>query len=278
MSKFIKLNKGFDINLAGKAETKMVDGPQPETFAIKPTDFLGIQRPKLFIQEGDNIKAGSPVLFDNRRDDIIYSAPVSGEVVEVKRGAKRKLLEIKILADKDIEFEQFEKFSVSQIENMSRKDAAANLTKSGVWPNIIQRPYGLVANPDDKPKSIFISGFDSHPLGPDYNFLFKGNDEYFQAGIDVLSKFSSGPIHLNISYEAEVLHMFAHAKGVELNKFSGPHPAGNVGVQIHHLDPISKGDIVWTISPQGVIEIGKLFLEGKYDTSPVSTLPLINLT
>ncbi len=267
MSRFIKLKKGFDINLAGKAEKVLVKEISSDTYAIKPTDFQGMIRPKTLVDEGSTVKAGTPILFDKKKEKVMFTAPVSGEIIEIKRGEKRKLLEIKILADRDIKYEEFQKFSTSEINNIKREDAQKLMLKSGVWPNIIQRPFGIIADPEETPKAIFISGFDSHPLAPDYSFIFKGEDQYFQTGIDVLKKFTQGLIHLNISAEWEVPQIFAHAKGVELNKFSGPHPSGCVGVQIHHIDPINKGDMVWTINPAGVIQIGKLFLEGKYDAS-----------
>jgi Na+-transporting NADH:ubiquinone oxidoreductase subunit A len=272
MGRFIKLKKGFNINLAGKAELKVADSIQPETFALKPSDFHGIAMPKLLVKEGDTVKAGTPVFFDKKLEHVMHSSPVSGEVVEIKRGDKRKILEIKILADKEIAFEQFNKYSVSDLSNLPKDQAKDQMLKSGVWPNIIQRPFGIVADPEESPKAIFISGFDSHPLSPDYGFIFKGQENYFQAGLDILKKFTSGSIHLNINGDGEVAQLFSYAKNVELNKFSGPHPAGCVGVQIHHIEPINKGDIVWTISPFGVIQIGKLFLNGVYDTSRIVAL------
>ncbi len=272
MSQTIKLKKGFEINLAGKADTKVSDAPKPETFAIKPTDFPSITRPKIMVEVGDQIKAGTPLLYDKMADNILYCSPVSGEIAEIKRGEKRKLLEIRILADKENQYESFTKFSVSDLKTIGREDAVTQLLKGGAWPNIIQRPYGIVANPEDEPKAIFISAFDTHPLAPDYNFIYKGQEEAFQAGLNVIKKLTKGTVHLNISADTEVSKMFSGAEGVQINKFSGKHPAGNVGVQIHHLDPISKGDIAWTIKPFGVIQIGKLFLEGKYDASKVVAL------
>ncbi len=271
MSKTIKLKRGFDINLAGKAEKKIANVPLSKTFAIKPTDFAGMERPKVLVQEGDTVEAGTPVLFDKKMDGIMYTSPVSGEVAEVRRGEKRKLLEVIILADEEVKYKQFPhgKMSVSDIKNLSSDDARSIMMESGVWPNILQRPFAIVADPAEEPKSIFISAFDSSPLGPDYDFLFKDQEKYFQAGVDVLQKFTSGAIHVNIDGSAEVSNLYAHTKGIEINKFSGKyrHPLGNVGVQIHHIDPIRKGDIVWAINPFGVIQIGKLFLEGRYDAS-----------
>lgn len=269
MSKVIKLKRGFDINLAGKAEKKIAEVAQPETFALKPTDFHGILRPKVLVKEGDNVKAGTPILFDKKNDRVMHTAPVSGEIAEIRRGEKRRLEEIVILADKDIEYESFQKASISDLQNMKREEILDQLLASGVWPNIVQRPYGIVANPEETPKAIFISGFDSHPLAPDYGTLFKGEEQYFNAGLEALKKLTPGTIHLNLKLNDEIPGIFSQASNVQINKFAGPHPAGCVGVQIHHLDPINKGDVVWTINPYGVIQTGKLFLEGKYDASKV---------
>ena len=269
MGKFIRLKKGFDINLSGKATLKLTQTEQPETFAIKPTDFYGIYMPKVVVNEGDIVKAGSPLFHDKKNENIIFTAPVSGEVVEIKRGERRKLLEVKILADRTVEHLSFTKYSVSEIANLTRDQIQQQLLKSGVWVNLVQRPFGIVADPGETPKSIFISGFDSHPLAPDYNFLYKGQEQYFQVGVDVLKKFTEGPIHLNVHTKKEIGAIFSQVQGVELNKFSGPHPAGCVGVQIHHIDPLGKSDVVWTINPYGVIQIGKLFLNGIYDASKI---------
>jgi Na+-transporting NADH:ubiquinone oxidoreductase subunit A len=269
MGKFIRLKKGFDINLAGKAALTLADVEQPETFAIKPPDFEGIYMPKMLVAQGDIVKAGSPLFHDKKNEKVVFTAPVSGEIVEVNRGEKRKLLEVKILADKEVEYVSFSRYSVSEITSLSREDAQEQLLRSGVWPNIIQRPYGIIADPTETPKSIFISGFDSHPLAPDYNFIYKGQEQFFQAGIEILKKFTNGQIHLNVHSEREISPVFSQATGVELNKFSGPHPAGCVGVQIHHIDPIGKSNAVWTVTPLGVIQIGKLFLHGVYDASRI---------
>lgn len=268
MSKTIKLRKGFSINLTGKAEKKISQSGLSDTFAIKPTDFPGMVRPKVLVNEGDMVEAGTPLLIDKMQETVMYCAPVSGEVVEIKRGEKRKLLEIKILADKETKFKKlsFEKFTVSDLSSITVQQAKTIMLESGVWPMIVQRPYGIVADPEHSPKSIFISTFDTHPLAPDYAFLFKDQDKYFQAGVDILKKFTK-QVHVNVDGSAEVAPIFAHVKNAQVNKFIGKHPAGNVGVQIHHIDPINRGDIVWTLNPYGVIQIGKLFLEGKYDAT-----------
>src|SRR5690554_1978095 len=269
MSKIVKLKKGFDIKLVGKAEKQLIDFQPAQTFAVKPTDFIGLQRPKLLVKEGDVVKAGTPVLFDRKSEKVRYVSPVSGEVVEIKRGEKRKLLEVKILADQQISYEEFNIFTDGDIQSATREQLVDQLTTGGAWPQLIQRPFGIVADPDDEPKAIFISAFDTHPLAPDLGFTLQGQERFFQAGIDILKKLTSGKVHLNLKDAAENAPLFTNAKGVQINKFSGAHPAGNVGVQIHHLDPINKGDIAWTISPYGVSQIGKLFLDGRYDASKV---------
>ena len=274
MSKIVKLKKGFDLNLVGKAPLEFIQVAAATTFAIKPTDFPGIQRPKVLVNEGDTVKAGTPILLDKAMDQVIYASPVSGEVVEIKRGDKRKLLEIKILADATVSHEKSGALDLNQ----DRAVLAEKLAASGVWPNLIQRPFGIVANPADAPKAIFVSGFDTHPLAPEVPFLLQGEERYFQAGIDALAKLTSGKVHLNVDGSKAIPAIFSGVKNAQINQFSGPHPAGNVGTQIHHLDPINKGDIAWTIAPYGVVQFGKFVLEGIYDASKVIALTGSELT
>jgi len=267
MSQNIKLKKGFDINLVGKAERKITELVQPETFALKPTDFVGMSRAKLLIKEGDSIKAGSPIFVDKQVEDVMYCSPVSGEIAEIVRGAKRKILEVRILADKNVSYLSFNKHA--DASSVTKEAAIDQMKKSGVWPHIIQRPYGIVANPNDTPKAIFISAFDTHPLAPDLNFILEADAKYFEAGVQVLAKLTTGKIHINVNSGSAG---FFKSPVAQVNTVSGIHPAGNVGVQIHHIDPINKGEVAWTVHPYGVALIGKLFLEGKYDTSKVIAL------
>ncbi len=275
MSKVVKLKKGFDINLAGKAPQELAEFSTPETYAIKPTDFLGIQRPKVAVNVGDQVKAGTTLLFDKAMDQVKYASPVSGEVIDVKRGERRKLLEIVIKSDgKNTQ----EKFDSVDLDSIDRDALASALAESGVWPNIVQRPFGIVANPADTPKAIFISGFDSHPLAPDFGFALQGQSEAMQAGINALAKLTSGKVHLGVDGSKGTPDVFSGLKNVEINKFSGPHPAGNVGVQIHHIDPINKGEIVWTVSPSGVAQIGRFIIGGVYDASKTIAITGSELT
>ena len=267
MSNVIRIKKGLDIKLLGEADKKVSDITSKQ-FALKPPDFHGVF-PKLFVKEGDRVKAGTPVYFHKYRENIIFTSPVSGKITEVYRGAKRKMLEIRIEADDKIEYVDFGKDNPT---NLSREKVTEKLLKSGVWSYIRQRPYSVIANAEDSPKAIFISAFDSAPLAPDYDFILENEEKNFQAGIDALSKLTSGKIHLNVKDGQTSSSVFLNAKGVQVNHFNGPHPAGNVGVQIHKIDPINKGDIVWYVKPEDVALIGKLFTEGIYDATKIIAL------
>lgn len=262
MGKTIRLTKGFDINLDGSAVKLMGDTPAVSTYAIKPADFHGF-KPKVLAKEGTEVKAGTPIVYDKNNDQVMFCAPVSGEVVEVNRGAKRKLLEIKILADKELTYEELGT-QTDDLESLDRDTIVEGLLKSGAWPMFRRRPFAKVARPEDRPKAIMITGFDSAPFGADLNFIMEGKDEAFQQGITILRKLTDGKVHLNLKGGAKEASAFANAEGVEKNHFYGPHPSGTVGVQIHHLDPMRKGESVWYINPQDVITIGRVFTEGKY--------------
>ncbi len=258
----IKIKKGLDIKLVGEAE-KIISKLKPNSYAIKPTDFIGVF-PKMLVKQGDTVKAGSPLFFDKYRDNIQFTSPISGKVTELRRGAKRVLLEIKIEPDEQIVYEDFGKANPA---DQTREYIIEKLLKSGIWPFIRQRPYSVIANPENDPKAIFISAFDSNPLAPDYDLMVHGKGKVFQTGIDALTKLTSGKIHLNVNGKDTPSDVFTNSKNVQINEFTGPHPAGNIGTQIAHIDPINKGDIVWYLYPQDVITIGNLFFEGKFDTT-----------
>ena len=269
MSKSIKIKNGLNINLTGEAIKQLAVLPLAEVFAVKPSDFPGIT-PKLVVKEGDEVLAGTTLFYDKYNESVKFSSPVSGEIIEVLRGDKRKLLGIKILADKDIKYLPFNKANPDEI---NREQIIEALLNSGIWTLIRQRPFGIIAKPSETPKSIFISAFDSNPLAPDIDFIMQGeNEEIFQTGLNALIKLTNGNIHLNVDGAKTPASIFNNAKGVIINKFSGPHPAGNVGVQIHHIDPVNKGETVWYINPQDILIVGKLFTQGKFDAGRIIAL------
>lgn len=268
MSDIIKIKEGLDIHLQGEAE-KTVESISCKRYAMKPTDFVGIKFPKLMVKEGVEVKVGTPLFFDKHRENIQITSPVSGVVTEINRGAKRKLLEI--IIESNEKFEAID-FGAANPNDLSRGEVIEKMLKSGVWPMMRQRPYSVIANPDDKPKAIFISCFDSAPLAQDNDLIVHGEGKIFQTGLDAISKLTEGKVHLGLKAEDGASKVFLNSKGVELHYFSGPHPAGNVGVQINRVDPINKGDVVWYLYPQDIIAIGRLFSEGKYNSERIVAL------
>jgi len=263
MSEYIKIKRGLNLKLIGEAVKSVLELPVAEIFAIKPKDFVGLT-PKLLVKVGTNVLAGTKLFYDKNDENILFCSPVSGEVIEILRGEKRVILEIKILADREVKHHLFNKSNPNQL---SRKEIVEQLIDSGIWTFIRQRPYGTIAKPSEKPKAIFISTFDTNPLAPDNDFIMSGKESHFQTGIDALKKLTTGKVHLNLKANSSPAAAFSQAQNVQINNISGPHPAGNVGVQIHHIDPINKGEVVWYIHPQDVVIIGKLFTEGIFDAT-----------
>ncbi|MEL7589218.1 MAG: Na(+)-translocating NADH-quinone reductase subunit A [Prolixibacteraceae bacterium] len=267
MSKHFKLKRGLDIRLKGAADAILKDAPVPATVALKPTDFFGLT-PKLSVKADEQVKAGDALFFDKYHPEILITSPVSGTVKAINRGERRKILEVVIEPDGKNEFR---KFPVADPLILSGEEISRQLLNSGLWPFIRQRPYGILAKPEDKPRHIFISGFDSSPLAPDYEFIFKNDQHALQAGINALTRLTEGTVYLGLSPK-QSNGIFSTLKNVTLNTFEGPHPAGNVGVHIHHIAPLFKGDIVWTVSPQAVVYIGRLFLEGRLNMAKIIAL------
>ena len=254
--------KGFDIALEGLASIEKLEIPILR-FAVNPTNFKGISPiPKVVVEIGDTVKAGDPIFYDKSQPDLIFTAPVSGEIVEIKRGDKRAIHEIIILADKTQEFKSFEKLN---IEKISREDLVKTLASSGLMTLFLQRPFNTLPNLDVVPRDIFVSTFDSAPLAPDLAYALKGQELAFQAGIDTLAKLTPGKVYLSLDGrgETDAASVFTGVTGAEKYYFRGKHPIGNVGVQIHHIKPISPTDKVWTINAQDVAILGNFMLEGK---------------
>ncbi len=256
MANVITIKKGLDINLKGKAPEVMLNGGKSATYAIVPDYFDGIV-PKVVVRPGDKVKAGSALMIDKNRPEIKFVSPVSGEVLAVNRGEKRKVLSIVVTPDAQIEYEDFGKKSVSSLK---AEEVKAELLNAGMWPFIKQRPYDIVASPSDTPRDIFVTAFNSAPLAPDFDFLVKGQEADLQAGLDALSKLTEGKVYVGVKRGSAV-----KVSGVEVVEFEGPHPAGNVGVQINHIKPVNKGEVVWTVSASDVILMGRLFNKGIAD-------------
>ncbi len=263
MSKIIKLRKGLDIRLVGEPAPKLIQACGSDTYAVSPPDFEGVV-PKLLVREGDRVKAGSPLFFDKGCEQVLFCSPVSGVVSEIRRGEKRKLLAVVVATDGRDESVEFK---IPAPEKSSREDVAGVLLASGMWPMLIQRPYGRIAGIGEWPKAIFVSGFDSAPCAPDMNFVLEGELENLNAGVKALTRLTDGKVHLGL--RAGTDGVLNKVEGAEQHFFAGPHPAGNVGVQIHHIDPIRKDEVVWTVDVQNLAIIGRLFRTGKVDMTKV---------
>lgn len=266
MSQVIKLKKGLDILLQGEAKRELTRLPLVHAYALKPEDFPGVT-PKLLVRVDDAVKVGTPLFFDKYRPQVLFTSPVSGKVSAIVRGEKRKILEVVITPEAEQVYETFEMPAVGAAD---REQIKSLLLNAGLWPMIIQRPYGIIANPQDTPKSIFVSGFDSAPLAPDMNFVLENEAENLETGFALLGKLTDGKVYLGLKNGTS--GVLNQVKNAEIRLFEGPHPAGNVGVQIHHIDPINKGDVVWTVDVQHVAMIGRFFRTGKVDMSKIIAL------
>lgn len=268
MSSRIVLKKGFDIRLEGAAVKTISTLPGPVLYAIKPPDFPGLI-PKLNVHDGDRVLAGSALFHDKLRPEILFTSPVSGKVVAINRGDRRAILEVVVERSGDEHVD----FGRSDPAGASRELVKKKLLISGLWPTVRQRPYHVVANPADVPKSIFISGFDSAPLAPDHSFIIDNSSAvHFRKGITALKKLTDGKLHLILNGKGKNSEVFNNVQEAEISWFSGPHPSGNPGIHIHHLDPVNKGEVVWYVNLQDVITIGRLFEEGSYIPEKIISL------
>lgn len=260
MSKDIRIKKGLDIRLVGEAEKITTDISTSGVYGIKPEDFHGIT-PKVLAKEGTKIKAGEALFYSKSDERILFPSPVSGEVVEILRGAKRKILSFKVAADQKQVYKDFGKQEVSKL---TKEEVKTHLLASGCWPFIKQRPYDVIANPNHAPKAIFISAYASAPLAADYDYVLKGKEKELQASLTAISKLTEGKVHVSVGNSNSP---FSQLKDIELHQVFGPHPIGNVSTQIAAINPINKGEVVWIISPQDLIVIGELLLTGKLNIS-----------
>ena len=262
MAKTINIRKGLNISLQGAAVKEMAPASYASTYAVVPGDFHGLT-PKVVVKAGDKVKAGTPLIVDKKCPEIAFVSPVSGEVKEVVRGEKRKLLRVTVTPDDRIEYQEF---PVRNPLEMSAEEVKQALCEAGVWPFVKRRPYDVMANPRKAPKSIFVKGFDTAPLAPDYAFVLKGKGADIQTALNALTRLTDGKVYLTLPAQGASIEL-ANAKNVEQVILKGVHPAGNVGVAINHVDPLNKGEEVWTVNALDLPVIGKLFNKGIADFS-----------
>ncbi len=265
-----KLKKGLDIPIAGKPAKELRTIENQSIFKIHPVDIKGL-KPKLLVKEGDQVKIGTPVLYNKLSEKVKFVSPASGTIKNIQFGPRRVINEISIESNGNTdEYVTFESYDEQKIIELSQDEIKRILLESGAWTYIRQRPFSKIANPDNNPKSIFISGFNTSPLTPDLNFIFENKNSGFQTGINALSKLTNGKVHLSVSKKTD--STFTSVENVEIHTFNGPHPAGNIGIQIHHVDPLNLGDIVWYIDIQDVCAIGNTIQNGKFDVTKIITV------
>ena len=263
MSKDIHIKRGLNILLQGESDKKITFYKSSNQFAIQPTDFYGVT-PKLNVKVGDNVSTGDVLFYDKIREQIKFTSPVAGKIVNIERGAKRKILAIKIQADKEQVYQDNGKIDIN---SASSEDIKNHLLAAGCWPFIKQRPYDVIANPNKKPKAIFISGYASAPLEADLDFTLKGKEKELQIAVTALGKLTEGQVHVSVGKNGN--SPLSGLKNSTLHNVSGPHPSGNVGTQINKIDPVNKGEVVWTVNAQDLVIIGELLLTGKFNAERI---------
>jgi len=266
MSQDIRIKKGLDIKLIGGAEKITENAKSSNVYTLKPEDFHSIT-PKLSIKVGAKIKAGEAVFFNKANEEMKFTSPVSGELVDIIRGEKRKILALEIQADSE---QQFVDFAVKDSKALKADEIKSLLLASGCWSFVKQRPYDVIANPAVTPKAIFVSAYASAPLAADYDYVLAGKEKELQAAVTALSKLTSGAVNVSVGKNAN--SPLAGLNNIVLHKVSGPHPSGNVGTQIAKIDPVNKGEVVWTITPQDLVIIGELLLTGKFNAERIIAL------
>ena len=264
MSQGILIKKGLSINIKGVAQKEIKKIPLTKFYGHNLDDFH-LLIPKLEVKVGDYVKRGQPLFYSKLNDTIKFVSNVSGYVKDIVRGERRKILNIIIERDKK---DSVQKNTIVPLPRLDSAIIIKSLLSSGCWPFIKQRPFDIIADPARIPKSIFISCFDSAPLSVDYSFILNDRLDHFKYGLSILKKLVSGNLFLGLNSSQKLLA--SELEDFNVNFFNGPHPSGNVGVQIHHIDPINSGDIVWVLNPEDVTIIGEFFKTGEFN--PTRTL------
>ena len=266
MSKDIKVKKGLNIRLKGGASKTLSKASRSKTYVISPSEFHLIT-PKMIVKEGAKVQAGDVIFYSKTNEAIKFVSPVSGTLVTIKRGAKRVIKELIIEAD---QLDTYRDNGVLNVSSMNSDEIKNHLLATGCWAFVKQRPYDVIANPDVKPKAIFISALTTAPLSADYDFTMLGKENELQAAVTAFSKLTDGKVNVSVGENSK--SVFEGLNDITVHKMSGVHPAGNVGTLINKVDPVNKGEVVWTITPQDLVIIGALFLTGKFNAKRVIAL------
>ena len=254
--KKIIIKKGHDLKIKGSPENQISSSITVDKIALSPNSFRSI-KPKLIVNEGDTVNVGSPLFYDKLKPDVKWASPACGTVTLIEYGQRRVIKKIEIAIEED-KVDSFDVLSDSQFNSANREAILEYILNANLFPLIRQRPFNKVANPTDLPRDIFISGYNTAPLSVDIPTIIEDNRESFQVGLNALNKLTDGKVYLSSKNHMEF-------DNVVNQMISGPHPAGNVGIQIHHIKPLKPGQIIWTVNAQHVLTIGRLFQKGFYD-------------
>ena len=260
MTADITLRKGLTIPMSGTANLNISSTDSVDNFVIYPHDFHGVV-PKMLLREGETVLQGQPIFYSKANPEIKFVSPVSGTLAKIERGAKRRIMSLSIASDGK---NKAVTHSLEKLDKLEAADVKKHLLESGCWPFVKQRPYDVIADPDSTPKAIFISGFSTAPLAADVPFILSSQKEDFQNGINALAKLTP-KVHLSV--DASSASFLTEVSNAEIHRVKGQHPAGNVGVQIHHIDPVNAGETVWVVGPADVARIGAFFSTGIFDAS-----------
>ena len=264
---YLRLKKGHDIGIAGVPQQAYLDTESPKTVALLPEEFLYV-KPKLLVKKGDTVSCGDPVFFDKQNPQVKWASPGGGTVSNIQYGPRRVIQELEITLSED---EAFASVEPIKVESADRDVIHAKILEMNLWPMIRQRPFNSVADPANVPKSIFISASSTAPLSVNHAFVLEGQDSPFQTGISALAKLTDGDVHVAIHENADC-SAFKDLQDCRTHRINGPHPVGNAGVLIHHLDPVNPGDTVWVLDPQHVVILGKALTSGSYDPTIIMSV------
>lgn len=256
------MRKGLDIKLKGRAKKQTIPLELSKLYAVVPDDFVGVT-PKMAVKAGDHVKAGETLFVNKISEEVRFASPVSGIVKSIERGDRRKILYVSVEADDE---QTFADFGTKDIQTLDGEGVKKALLEAGLFGYINQLPYAVSTTPDTEPKAIFVSALRDKPLQGDFEYELEGQEQAFQTGLTALSKIAKVYLSIGAQQNSKAL---TEAKNVELTVFDGPCPAGNVGVQVNHLSPVNKGEVVWTVDPTAVIFFGRLFQIGKVDLTRV---------
>ena len=266
----INIRKGHNIRISGSPENEYFSRPKSKTVSIQPNNFRYV-KPKLLVKVGDKVDIGSPIFFDKVQPDIKWASPGSGEIKEIILGDRRSVENIIIELHEEEKSVLHTPVKYQEISSLGKAKVTDQIMEANLWPMIRQRPFNKIADPNDTPMAIFVSGFNSAPLTVNLDFALRYKQSVFQAGLNVLNQLSNGNVHLTFEVDTNCETLTA-ARNVNLHTVNGPHPSGNVGIQIHHINPWKPNEVIWVINAQHVLTIGDLFLKGIYDPSIVATV------